>query len=357
MSMRLNVGLGLVLVAVVSGVAGAQDVSQRIAEIQRQKAVAEEVAAQRAGVSSRVALRSGIEHVALDNVGLQSAIEWLHHVTGLNIIVHWKSLEEVGITPQTPVSIGGANMTAETALGQILKQISPEQPLVWELNPYYIEIMTKAMANTRPVVRVYPVGDLMHTVPNFTDAPSFDLSAVTQSGGGKGGGSGALFKTDSATGEQAKSKQEQMEELAKLIRDTVEPEIWKENGGTVGSISFYRESLVIRAPMYVHRQIGLSQSQGVSAVNGGATAGGLVGGAGGVAAGKPQVGVVNSGTTVDVTGVVGGDPRYVTIGGGVSAATLRRIRQVPVQSAAGAGNSAVNAVDVAEHLQGRTTGK
>ncbi len=37
--------------------------------------------------------------------------------------------------------------------------------------------------------------------------------------------------------------------------DTVEPEVWRENGGTA-SIRYFRGRLIITAPRSVHEQIG-----------------------------------------------------------------------------------------------------
>ncbi len=49
--------------------------------------------------------------------------------------------------------------------------------------------------------------------------------------------------------------QERGEALAETIRQTVEPTLWRENGGDVATVRFRSGRLIVRAPGYVHAQI------------------------------------------------------------------------------------------------------
>ena len=51
------------------------------------------------------------------------------------------------------------------------------------------------------------------------------------------------------------TRAERAEELLTLIRDTIYPDLWRENGGTA-SIRMFRENLVVTAPRMVHEAIG-----------------------------------------------------------------------------------------------------
>ncbi len=126
--------------------------------------------------------------------------------------------------------------------------------------------MTKRQANMRPVLRVYDVSDMVMRIPNFTNAPRLDLNEAlsnTNSGGsggtGGGGGSSGLFTDEDETEEDVPTKQENGEDLADLIRNTIEPEIWQANGGAYASVRYYDGRLIVNAPMYVHQQIGIPQ--------------------------------------------------------------------------------------------------
>ena len=54
-----------------------------------------------------------------------------------------------------------------------------------------------------------------------------------------------------------KSREEKAEEIADLIRGAVETDLWATNGGEYGSIKYFNGSLIIKAPLYVHNQIGM----------------------------------------------------------------------------------------------------
>jgi hypothetical protein len=47
-------------------------------------------------------------------------------------------------------------------------------------------------------------------------------------------------------------------DIAQLIRDTIEPDIWLENGGQYGTIRYYDGRLIVSAAPFVQRQIGSS---------------------------------------------------------------------------------------------------
>ena len=66
---------------------------------------------------------------------------------------------------------------------------------------------------------------------------------VSTSGGGAGGGG------------QEESVEDNLEKLADLIKNTIEPESWDDNGGR-GTIRIFRRSLVIRNSIEVHEKIG-----------------------------------------------------------------------------------------------------
>jgi hypothetical protein len=53
------------------------------------------------------------------------------------------------------------------------------------------------------------------------------------------------------------TKNESGQSIAEMIRNTIEPDIWQENGGLYASARYYDGRLIVNAPLYVHRQIGI----------------------------------------------------------------------------------------------------
>ena len=262
--------LCLLLSLMVSGVSitsEAQTLQQRIESFRKQRVAQEarRVAAERNlakrvnRVSIEEAMRLRLPAVTIDGIALRDAFDWLQEMTGAKIVINWRTLESLGVNPQQQVSINGHGLTANQVLKLLLIEFGPDVDMVVDTTPWYVRVMTKDEANAKSVVRVYGIGDLLQRIPNFEEAPEFDLTQITQATQG-GGPSGGIFGESNEDEENQPTKAERADQIASLIRDTVEPDIWRENGGTYGAISVWRDMLVVRAPMYVHKQIGLSSS-------------------------------------------------------------------------------------------------
>lgn len=201
----------------------------------------------------------------------KDAFTWWSRTTGIPLVVNWNALQEQGVDPDTRIDLDLRNVPAGQLLGLLMKQASVEHPLIFEAGPYYIEIMTRDEANKRLVLRSYDIADLLHESGEIS-VPSFDISNAFESGQSRdrnrtsssssgGSDNGSLFGDDdggsSSSSQRAKTKspEDRGEEIARIIRDTVEPDVWRENGGNA-SIRFFQGKLLINAPLYVHSQIG-----------------------------------------------------------------------------------------------------
>lgn len=289
------------------------DLEHRLRQVREQQ----EKAARSDPGRTRRALLMDVQ-VSLNQVTAREAFEWLTTVTGVPILVNWRQLEAEGIDPNRTVQLVGRGMTVAQSLVMLTRQIEENEPLVIDVTPWYVQVITRRQANLDTEVRTYPIGDLLHTIPQFTNAPEFDLSALLSEGESDlfGGGNQP---------EEVLSKKEQAEQIMALIRDMVAPDIWRENGGTAGSISYFNESLIVKAPRYVHSQIG------------GAAVAAAVGF-------SPDVAVAHSGGLLDLqastqNGRQGG-PMYVGMNASVSQAQVTQpIRRVPVAVVAAGGRA------------------
>lgn len=201
-----------------------------------------------------------IDPVTLDNVRARDAFRWWSRATGIPLVINWRAMEEHGIDPDTPIDLDLRNVPAGVVLSLMMKQLSPQEPLMYEVAEYYIRIMTKEEANKDTVVLVYDVRDLTQRIPNFV-GPEFDLNDAlsnTSSGGSSTAAQSAttLFGDDNDP-EQEKSEEERGEEIVELIRTTIEPSIWQAYGGLHASIRYFNGRLIVKAPRYVHAQIGI----------------------------------------------------------------------------------------------------
>jgi hypothetical protein len=214
-------------------------------------------------------------------VGLGDAIDFIRDVSGANIVVNWKALAEVNVTPDTPVNLRLHNVSVRKVLTALLQQAGGGDQLTFVASEGVIEITTQQIADARLITKVYPIDDLLVEVPDFTDAPNFDLAnrggggssgggggggsrgggggggGGRGGGGGGGGGSGSIFSNTNTNTTQTKikTKEERGQEIIDLIVNTVRPDVWKDNGGTA-SVRYFNGSLIVSAPASVHELLG-----------------------------------------------------------------------------------------------------
>lgn len=319
--------------------AEAQSLQERMANVRAKQSRAAEVEKAK-GREIQLRMSTIIKNVELREVSAKEALSWFSATSNVPTVINWKVLQAAGVDPETTISLSLPELPASRALELILSQMSPDGvELMTETTPWYINITTKAELNKKTKTQIYLIGDLLHKVPDFKDAPKFDLTEITRaSSGGGGGGGGSLFD-ESQEEETQKTTAELTDEIVQLIRDNVEPTIWRENGGTA-TITKWKETLIITAPGYVHEKIGtplrtIRSNNGAGAA--GAGAGNVRRGAGAVGF-DPTVGVANSGHVFDVQGWVSADRRYVNLTTGFTQANVQQpIRTVPIQGAVGPG--------------------
>lgn len=202
-----------------------------------------------------------IDPVEIDSAKARDAFRWWSNVTGIPLVINWREMEAAGVDPDMAIDLHLRSAPAVSVLALLMKSITVDQPLLYEVNEHYIRIMTKAEADKDTVTLVYDIKDLITRIPNFTNAPSFNLNDAlsnTSSGGSSGGAQSAttLFG-DQVKEEDTRTEAEKGEEIANLIRELIEPSIWQELGGQHSSVKYFHGRLIVKAPRYVHAQIGI----------------------------------------------------------------------------------------------------
>ncbi len=219
--------------------------------------------------AANVALAAQQPELKFDGVALSDALDFVRDVSGANIHIDWKALTAVNITKDEPITLRLRGVTLRKALDLILSEAGEGRLATFYVDENVIEITSSEEADRMMVVRVYPVEDLLMDVPDFTNAPDFNLSSssntqATQFGaGGAASGapssSGSLFGGGGGGGNDSSSntggKKSNADQLIKLIEDTIRPDIWKDNGGPA-SITFFGGDLVVTAPRSVQEAIG-----------------------------------------------------------------------------------------------------
>jgi hypothetical protein len=204
--------------------------------------------------SAPAGLDQPMQRIDLRGTTADDALIWWAQTSGVNLIVSWNELEAEGFDSKQPVILQLHGVSARTVLKLLMVQIFASDEVLAEANPQYIRIRTRQHANHDPVVKIYTIGDLIHSIPNFK-APSMDLTQVLSNSEDSSGSS--MFKTVSEINEDrptTKSQRAQM--LVDSIQKTIYPDVWDVRGGD-SSIKYYEGRLIITAPEYVHERIGI----------------------------------------------------------------------------------------------------
>lgn len=115
-------------------------------------------------------------------------------------------------------------------------------------------------APPQTTVRVYEISDLL-IIPNpypYRSALS-PVTRLSQAPGAAGvsSGGGGLFMSDSSggDGDEFPTRRDIAASLTELIRTTVDPDNWREAGGTIGSMTEFNGRLVVTQTPETHDQI------------------------------------------------------------------------------------------------------
>ena len=216
-------------------------------------------------INRRVALklRESVP-INFDDNKLTNVIDYLRQTTNVNIFVNWPALEALGVSQQeTRVSLQLTNIPADKALRLVLQQVSAGQglednPITFSIIDGIVTISTERDLSKTTDIRPYDIRDLLVQVPNFINAPVFDLNEAlsnTNSGGSSGGGGTKLFDEDSEE-EERLSRTELIEQIVTLLQDTVgKPEEWAAYGGNISSLRELNGLLIVKTTPENHRQI------------------------------------------------------------------------------------------------------
>ena len=154
-----------------------------------------------------------VPELSFGGAPLEEVIDFLRDVSDANIVVNWDALEAGGVPRDAPVSLRVRNVTVAHALELILSAAGGHRvPLAYTIDRNVIRISTGEDLDRIVDVRAYDVRDV---VP--AEMP--------------------------------------MADLAKLIQDAVDPDSWREAGGSVGAVHTSKHKLIVTQTPMNHRQI------------------------------------------------------------------------------------------------------
>ncbi len=199
--------------------------------------------------------------VEFDNVPFETVIQRFAEAHQVNIVPNWKDLAAAGIPSDTPVRLRLSNpVPMRKALREVLDQVGGAGvELGYYAGDGVVKVATREWLNGNTETIVYDVRDLLMPIPHFDDAPQMDLTApdvYINADVSPGSGGRTLFPDDDSEQINEKIRDFHAENLIELIRSSIEPESWRENAGTVGSIAELNGQLVITQTPTGHARVG-----------------------------------------------------------------------------------------------------
>jgi len=198
------------------------------------------------------AMRETRMPVDFDNNALEDVIAFIGNTADLDIDVDWNALADIGVDPDTPITLRLASVDIEILLDRVLAKASdPVLPASWAVQDGILTITSEDVLRQNTILEIYDINDLLVQIPEFDNAPDFNLQ---QSGGGGGGGGQSPF-SGSSDDIDLPSQAERVTAITDLIQGSVDQAGWQSAGGSTSTITELNGNLIIDTTPRNHREI------------------------------------------------------------------------------------------------------
>ncbi|MEZ6241766.1 MAG: hypothetical protein R3B57_01860 [Phycisphaerales bacterium] len=212
-----------------------------------------ESAANRAALAS---IEEKNTQITFEDNPLIDVLNFIESIAGVNMDVDWTSLEDIGIDRETPVTLRLNNVAIKTALDKVLAKVSdPDLPAGWAVEDGIVTIASDEVLRRNVSLEIYDIRDLLIEIPDYSDAPEFDLQSVLQNSSGGGGGGGQSPFSGQTQDREIRPREERVQEIVDIVQATIDPDGWTDLGGDTSSIQELNGNLVITTTPNIHRQI------------------------------------------------------------------------------------------------------
>lgn len=189
--------------------------------------------------------------VDLKDQRVGDVLEFLQTVAGVRFEVVTADDSDEGIDLDASVTFAVRNQTVLEAVERLFVQAERAQGLElgtmgWQFASYGgFVIGPKSALNQDRRVVIYDIQDLLFEVRDFDELPDIQIDEDAQN----------PFQQEEEEDEDQPTKEELAQEIIDIITSSVEAAQWEETGGEGATIRYFRGTLIINAPDYIHRQV------------------------------------------------------------------------------------------------------
>jgi hypothetical protein len=185
--------------------------------------------------SAEAALARRLPELRLEAVPLDEALRTLSRKWGVPVFAKWQTLREAGIDPEARVTVELPNVTLSKALDNVLSATRVpriEEGLAYTIQDGVITVSTAVDSGREGVMRMYDIRDW----------PGRDRALA--------GRPWRLFvRSDDP------ERDLEVEALVEAITTSVDPESWRDAGGSVGSLKVLDGVLLVTQSVENHERI------------------------------------------------------------------------------------------------------
>lgn len=196
--------------------------------------------------------------VEFSDNAFEDVVGFIGSTTGIDIDVDWESLADIGVDPDTPVTLKLKSVQIDVLLDRVLSKVSdPTLPAGWAIQDGILTIASDEVLRLNTVLETYDIRDLIFVVPDFDNAPEFDLQSAIQQGGQGGGGGGGQspFSGGNQDPQDVTSREDRVTAIIELIQSNVDPDGWTALGGDTSSVTELNGNFIITTTPKNHRAI------------------------------------------------------------------------------------------------------
>ena len=209
-----------------------------------------------ANAKTAAKLKQVVQQVTFNGQAFGDVVDFLRDTAKVDIVVEWNALEQAGINRDAPVTL---QLREPTSIDAILPLMFRSMGLgvQYELVKGVV-VIGPSTSEPTTVMRVYDVSDLI-SKSTTADAPATPASGPGpvpgyggRGGGFGGGGGGGGFP---GVGAAADGQSGETDQLIHLITATIEPNTWRESGGSLGTITAFKNKIVVKTAEGIHKEI------------------------------------------------------------------------------------------------------
>ncbi len=200
-----------------------------------------------------------IPEFRVDELPLSDVMDTLQDLSRTNMSVDWTDLTDNGVNKDKPISLRVANLSMRTVLKQVLAQAGGGDTMLgFQVNEGLLRVATKSKLDRDKSVLVYDIRDLLVNIPRVKREGLVNMATLQ---GGDVSTGRSLFNQAERQSEYAQAAENggqanpMVGQLMDILRQTVEPDSWRETGGGDGSLRELNGQLIVYNTSEAHRQV------------------------------------------------------------------------------------------------------